>query len=490
VLVAAATGQPPFGLDDPFVVMDRIRNQEATSIKSLRPDYPDWLSGVIDRLLSKDRQHRIANAEALLTAISLEVDPQNTTPAANPFRRLLLAVALCALAMLPVFAWWSSSVSKTSQAGNGQTMMAEVVTPPFIPSKPVWIRRNNAEFDSLASAVESAIDGDTIEIGQDLECIPMTIQSKQLTLKGSASYRPLLTSAESNNTENSMDAYFLRAESDLTLDGIDIDWQTTAQVPLFNGEKILNAVVGSAPGTRMTIRDCKIHRSPGGVCVAVGGNLGAKNSTFSGASVALAWLGHHSQVEMENCELAGRIGVAIMYPLANVVVYKKSQLNIKHSIIRAVDAVSPMLSRQMDVPVELRIQDSILDSKHTVSLISLSNVFREKLESLPVVILKSSIEWHESRCVYDVNCEHLITRRIKNVERRYSTNVSNLKQWQNQVHGEVENDSSSIGVHLTRRPDEPSSIGQPLYHMVPTTEQPLPPWARKAGPMITNRSEL
>jgi serine/threonine-protein kinase len=26
VLVAAATGQPPFGLDDPFVVMDRIRN--------------------------------------------------------------------------------------------------------------------------------------------------------------------------------------------------------------------------------------------------------------------------------------------------------------------------------------------------------------------------------------------------------------------------------------------------------------------------------
>ena len=490
VLVAAATGQPPFGLDDPFVVMDRIRNQEATSIKSLRPDYPDWLSGVIDRLLSKDRQHRIANAEALLTAISLEVDPQNTTPAANPFRRLLLAVALCALAMLPVFAWWSSSVSKTSQAGNGQTMMAEVVTPPFIPSKPVWIRRNNAEFDSLASAVESAIDGDTIEIGEDLECVPMTIQAKQLTLKGSASYRPLLTSAESNNTENSMDAYFLRAESDLTLDGIDIDWQTTAQVPLFNGEKILNAVVGSAPGTRMTIRDCKIHRSPGGVCVAVGGNLGAKNSTFSGASVALAWLGHHSQVEMENCELAGRIGVAIMYPLANVVVYKKSQLNIKHSIIRAVDAVSPMLSRQMDVPVELRIQDSILDSKHTVSLISLSNVFREKLESLPVVILKSSIEWHESRCVYDVNCEHLITRRIKNVERRYSTNVSNLKQWQNQVHGEVENDSSSIGVHLTRRPDEPSSIGQPLYHMVPTTEQPLPPWARKAGPMITNRSEL
>ena len=490
VLVAAATGQPPFGLDDPFVVMDRIRNQEATSIKSLRPDYPDWLSGVIDRLLSKDRQHRIANAEALLTAISLEVDPQNTTPAANPFRRLLLAVALCALAMLPVFAWWSSSVSKTSQAGNGQTMMAEVVTPPFIPSKPVWIRRNNAEFDSLASAVESAIDGDTIEIGEDLECVPMTIQAKQLTLKGSASYRPLLKSAESNNTESSSDAYFLRAESDLTLDGIDIDWQTTAQVPLFNGEKILNAVVGSAPGTRMTIRDCKIHRSPGGVCVAVGGNLGAKNSTFSGASVALAWLGHHSQVEMENCELAGRIGVAIMYPLANVVVYKKSQLNIKHSIIRAVDAVSPMLSRQMDVPVELRIQDSILDSKHTVSLISLSNVFREKLESLPVVILKSSIEWHESRCVYDVNCEHLITRRIKNVERRYSTNVSNLKQWQNQVHGEVENDSSSIGVHLTRRPDEPSSIGQPLYHMVPTTEQPLPPWARKAGPMITNRSEL
>jgi hypothetical protein len=138
----------------------------------------------------------------------------------------------------------------------------------------------------------------------------------------------------------------------------------------------------------------------------------------------------------------------------------------------------------------LRIQDSILDSKHTVSLISLSNVVREKLESLPVGILKSSIEWHESRCVYDVNCEHLITRRIKNVERRYSTNVSNLKQWQNQVNGEVENDSSSIGVHLTRRPDEPSSIGQPLYHMEPATQQPLPTWSREAGPITTNRSEL
>ena len=489
VLFAAATGKPPFGLDDPFVVMDRIRNQEAAILKSLRPDYPDWLSRVLERLLSKDRQNRIANAEELSKVLTYQIELPNSDPLTGSHRYAFLAVALCAFAMLSVFAWSRFPNSAQLREANRQAAIVEPTTLPFVPTKPVWNRRNNSEFDSLASAVESAIDGDVIEIGEDLECVPIAIQAKNLTLKGSASHRPLLKSAESSNSANQTDAYFLRSDSDLTLDGIDIDWQTTTQFPLFNGEKILNAVVGSAPGTRMTIRDCTILRSPGGVGVAVGGNLNAQNVTIRGASIALAWLGQHSQADLGNCTLDGRIGVAIMYPLANVVTYKKSQIQIKHSIIRAVDAVSPMLARQIDEPVILQIQDSILDSKHAVSLMSLSNVLREKIESQPVANLKSCIEWREARCVYNENCEHLITRRIKNVERRYSTNVSTLKQWQDQVHSENEQDSRSIGVQLTRLPDEPDSLGKPVYQMQSSTEQPLPQWAREAGPTIVYRTE-
>lgn len=490
VLFAAATGKPPFGLDDPFVVMDRIRNQDAAILKSLRPDYPDWLSRVVERLLSKDRQNRIANAEELSKVLTHQIELPDSDPITGSHRYALLAVALCAFAMLSVFAWSRFPDSAQLRKTNRQAAIVEPTPLSFVPTKPVWNRRNNSEFDSLASAVESAINGDIIEIGEDLECVPIAIQAKHLTLKGSASRRPLLKSAESSNPVNPSDAYFLRSDSDLTLDGIDIDWQTTTQFPFFNGEKILNAVVGSAPGTRMTIRDCTIHRSPGGVGVAVGGNLNAQNVTIRGATIALAWLGQHSQADIENCTLDGRIGVAIMYPLANVVTYKKSQIQIKHSIIRAVDAVSPMLARQIDEPVILQIQDSILDSKHAVSLMSLSNVLREKIEAQPVANFKSCIDWREARCVYNENCEHLITRRIKNVERRYSTNVSTLKQWQDIVYTETEQDSRSIGVQLTRLPDGPESQGNPIYQIQSSTEQPLPPWAREAGPTITDGSEL
>jgi hypothetical protein len=141
-----------------------------------------------------------------------------------------------------------------------------------------------------------------------------------------------------------------------------------------------------------------------------------------------------------------------------------------------------MLARQLDVPVVVQIQDSIFDAKHTVSLMSLSNSLREKIESQPITFMKSSIEWSEARCVYDVNCEYLITRRIKNVERRYNTNVSNLKQWQSQFQNGAEQDSLSISVQLTRLPDEPDSLGKPLYQIESATEQPLPIWVHEAGP--------
>ncbi|HUG19352.1 MAG TPA: protein kinase, partial [Planctomycetaceae bacterium] len=65
VLYAICTGRPPFRAETTFGVMRRISDDEATSIREINSDIPDWLCTIVSRLMSKRASDRFESAEAV-----------------------------------------------------------------------------------------------------------------------------------------------------------------------------------------------------------------------------------------------------------------------------------------------------------------------------------------------------------------------------------------------------------------------------------------
>ncbi len=63
VLYALCTGHPPFRAETSYAVLRRITDDIARPIRELNPDIPDWLEGIVMKLLSKSRDDRFDSAE-------------------------------------------------------------------------------------------------------------------------------------------------------------------------------------------------------------------------------------------------------------------------------------------------------------------------------------------------------------------------------------------------------------------------------------------
>jgi serine/threonine protein kinase len=62
VLYTLCTGRPPFRAESSFGVMRKISDEEATPIRELNPDIPEWLVLIIRKLMAKDKSDRFDSA--------------------------------------------------------------------------------------------------------------------------------------------------------------------------------------------------------------------------------------------------------------------------------------------------------------------------------------------------------------------------------------------------------------------------------------------
>jgi serine/threonine-protein kinase len=62
VLYAACTGRPPFRAETSHGVLRRITDDEPAAIREINPEIPQWLAGIIDRLMAKRAADRFATA--------------------------------------------------------------------------------------------------------------------------------------------------------------------------------------------------------------------------------------------------------------------------------------------------------------------------------------------------------------------------------------------------------------------------------------------
>jgi serine/threonine protein kinase len=69
VLYTLCTGRVPFRAESSHGVMRKIIDEDPMPIRELNPEIPDWLVGIIDRLMSKDKVNRFQSAQELHTLL-------------------------------------------------------------------------------------------------------------------------------------------------------------------------------------------------------------------------------------------------------------------------------------------------------------------------------------------------------------------------------------------------------------------------------------
>jgi serine/threonine protein kinase len=116
VLYSMCTGRPAFRADTAVAVLRRVCDDTPRPIREINPEVPDWLVGIIDRLLEKRPQDRFQTAsevaELLNNCLAWQRQPDGVRPPAlpqpirrpspskRPLRILSLAMILIAMASL------------------------------------------------------------------------------------------------------------------------------------------------------------------------------------------------------------------------------------------------------------------------------------------------------------------------------------------------------------------------------------------------------
>ncbi|MEZ6058813.1 MAG: serine/threonine-protein kinase [Planctomycetaceae bacterium] len=65
VLYALATGRPPFRAETSYGILRRVTDHEARSIRELNSEIPDWLEGIVNKLLAKSPDDRFSSSESV-----------------------------------------------------------------------------------------------------------------------------------------------------------------------------------------------------------------------------------------------------------------------------------------------------------------------------------------------------------------------------------------------------------------------------------------
>lgn len=83
VLYTACTGRPPFRGDSSYAVLRMITDEQARPVRDINPDVPEWLSAIIDKLMSKQPAGRYESADQvadLLEGCLAHVQQPTTVP--------------------------------------------------------------------------------------------------------------------------------------------------------------------------------------------------------------------------------------------------------------------------------------------------------------------------------------------------------------------------------------------------------------------------
>ncbi len=142
VLYTLCTGRVPFRAESSHGVMRKIIDEAPTPIRELNPEIPDWLVGIIDRLMAKDKVDRFQSAKELHTLLDAclshvqqptAVDlPEGLRSAQRIKQRPIFLATIGVLLMTAAFTsllWLTGALTFLVQDGPMQQESKEPVVP-------------------------------------------------------------------------------------------------------------------------------------------------------------------------------------------------------------------------------------------------------------------------------------------------------------------------------------------------------------------------
>jgi serine/threonine protein kinase/WD40 repeat protein len=142
VLYAIGSGRPPFRAETTYGVLRRITDDEPTPLREINPEIPDWLAGIISKLMSKSTSDRFGSAAEVTelleqclahvqqpSTVSLPdcLTPQSTAPTwrRKSIRQGTIAMfgVLCSVLVLGMMFWPGTPRAENpgQQSGPEQT---------------------------------------------------------------------------------------------------------------------------------------------------------------------------------------------------------------------------------------------------------------------------------------------------------------------------------------------------------------------------------
>jgi hypothetical protein len=324
VLYYTLTGISPFRSDNAMVCLRLVCEHTPVEIDSIRSDVPKWLSDAVGKLLAKAPKDRFSSADELLailrqhaTGSEVGLTSGSKSAGTSPWKRFQwIAVPLCLIATAVIIGGWVrgrlasptapiTSPKQTAVELASQTEQAQEEGQETFP--PGFVVRGGRHFLSLRAAVEAAPAGGEIAVfgtGR-LECDPIAIEGKSLTIRAASGQQPLLVPATGPG-----DQPLIRTDDNLVIEGLTIEWSVAASDGESADRPGRAAIV--AGGDQLSVTNCRFELGTGTAGLEFGGRLArVQRSEFLGPEGhGIRWTSDAlSELSVSHCHLATRTAI-------------------------------------------------------------------------------------------------------------------------------------------------------------------------------------
>lgn len=425
LLYCAATGRAPFDGDDPYVVLDQIRNGVPAPLATLRRDLsPVWVAAV-DRLLRKNKNERFESADELLTLL----DPKIV--AGSPNRRLVRwGVAIASVLALTATIVLSIALPRPQTESEADPQKKSVLPPIGNAIAGVTFRvEGQSEFlTSLNEAVASAPNDSTIIVqgSGELECASIRIRGKAIRIMAASGSVALL---RAKPIPEGTREPFISTDSDLTIGGLQIESSRPGSLEfpiqsIISVEKgilqlenciltsmgLKSACIGSTNGSQVLATNCRFHAERG---MVLAGSL------------------QQLQLRMQNCLMVARDCFELLNSDRNSSDNDVSASAIlEQCTLEAALALRIVRKGEPSTPLTLNISRSILDCERQVE-VSNFNAPRAELATNDLMIrfLDRSLIVKMNGSIYSETMDFFGSSLLRNQNKKRGPIIAKWPEW-------------------------------------------------------------
>lgn len=417
LLYCAAVGRAPFDDDDPYVVMDRIRNDSPIPLATRRNDLnPVWVAA-IDRLLQKNRNDRLESAEQLLALLTMKsttysqgYKPLVWTATLASCVALFATIALLVVLFRPQF---------PPQAINNPPAAQEPIS--------FMVQGRSERVNSLAQAVELATNDSTIMVfgAGELECESIRIRDKALQI---IAVNPGHVLLKAKPIPPKTKEPFLSTDTDLTISGLKLYSERTGAV-----ESPVQSIISVEGKSSLILNECTLISEGTSACVLANGEeIRATNCNFV-AEQGFAVAGSLSklQLKMVDCSINARSCLELINNERTVKTTGLQPNAMFYHCTLVGDRALRMVHRGPASEIlKLDFRSSVLDCTRQIEVTSIAP--RQSLlldDSKMLEYLRRTVQVDMQQSIYRASMDFFSTSDFRNESKKNSRIVADWDQW-------------------------------------------------------------